>query len=110
MHDALFDLLKALHLVREYLLVDLNLHLDGVQIVFAVDDKLIVRLKTLDLQRHVLVVDARPDKNLLLASRNVPHVEVTTSQDLNTYQVLRSDKLLFTKSAFEKVEARLTKE
>ena len=29
---------------------------------------------------------------------------------LNTYQVLRSDKLVFTRGAFEKVEARLSKE
>ncbi len=35
---------------------------------------------------------------------------MTTSDSLNTYDVLRPDKLVFTKSAFEKVEARLTKE
>ena len=37
-------------------------------------------------------------------------VTLTTSDSLNTYDVLRPDKLVFTKSAFEKVEARLTKE
>ena len=52
----------------------------------------------------------RDDKNLTLASRNMEKVEVTTSDSLNTYEVLRSDKLVFTKSAFEKIEARLTKE
>ncbi len=50
------------------------------------------------------------DKNLMLASRNVPKVELATSDSLNTYQVLRSDKLVFTKGAFEKVEERLGKE
>jgi len=50
------------------------------------------------------------DKNLTLASRNVMNVELTTSDTLNTYQVLRSDKLIFTRSAFEKVEERLAKE
>ena len=35
---------------------------------------------------------------------------MTTGDSLNTYDVLRPDKLLFTKSAFEQVEARLTKE
>jgi ribosomal protein L4 len=39
--------------------------------------------------------------------RNVPDVALTTSDSLNTYDVLRPDKLLFTRSAFEKVEARL---
>jgi ribosomal protein L4 len=46
----------------------------------------------------------------MLASRNVADLALTTSDALNTYDVLRSDKLLFTRSAFEKVEARLGKE
>jgi large subunit ribosomal protein L4 len=66
-------------------------------------------LSTLELSGTTLVV-AAADKNLMLASRNVPEVALTTSEALNTYDVLRPDKLLFTKSAFEKVEARLVKE
>jgi len=50
------------------------------------------------------------DKNLTLASRNVAKVKLTTSDSLNTYEVLRSDKLVFTRGAFEKVEERLGKE
>jgi len=57
-----------------------------------------------------LIVAHAADKNLSLASRNVPNVFLTTSETLNTYDVLRSDKLVFTKGAFEKVEARLSKE
>ena len=57
-----------------------------------------------------LIVSQDVDKNLSLASRNVANVELTTSDTLNTYDVLRSDKLVFTKGAFEKVEARLSKE
>lgn len=64
-------------------------------------------VKTLDLKGSTLVVASGVDKNLMLASRNVPHVALTTSDALNTYDVLRPDKLLFTRSAFEKVEARL---
>jgi large subunit ribosomal protein L4 len=55
----------------------------------------------------VVVVAAEIDRNLSLASRNVPQVAVTTSADLNTYEILRPDKLLFAKSAFEKLEERL---
>ena len=51
-----------------------------------------------------------PDKNLTLASRNVPDVALTTSDSLNTYDVLRPDKLVFTRNAFEQLEARLAKE
>ena len=66
-------------------------------------------LKALDLKKTVLVVAAANDKNLVLSARNVPNVEVTTSDVLNTYQVLRSDKLLFTKSALESFDQRLQK-
>jgi len=67
-------------------------------------------MSTLELKGTTLIVSSEVDKNLTLASRNVPEVALTTSESLNTYDVLRPDKLLFTKSAFEKVEARLNKE
>lgn len=58
-----------------------------------------------------LLVVAEADKNLRLASGNVPDVQMTTGDDLNTYQVLWPDKIVFTEEAFRKVEARLgTKE
>ena len=64
-------------------------------------------MRALELNGTTLVVAQETDKNLTLASRNLPHVALTTSDSLNTYDVLRPDKLLFTRSAFEKVEARL---
>jgi large subunit ribosomal protein L4 len=67
-------------------------------------------LSALDLKGTALFVAQAPDKNLTLASRNVPNVALTTSDALNTYDVLRSDKLVFTTGAFEQVEARLNKE
>src|SRR5258706_13429421 len=57
-----------------------------------------------------LIVAKGSDKNLSLASRNVPNVELTTGDLLNTYDVLRSDKLVFTRGAFEQLKARLIKE
>lgn len=67
-------------------------------------------MTALELKGTTLVVAPASDKNLALASRNVPKVALTTSESLNTYDVLRPDKLLFSRSAFEKVEARLSKE
>jgi large subunit ribosomal protein L4 len=67
-------------------------------------------MSTLDLKGTTLIVSLETDKNLTLASRNLPGVALTTSDSLNTYDILRPDKLLFTKGAFEEVEARLTKE
>jgi large subunit ribosomal protein L4 len=68
-------------------------------------------INALELKGTALFVSCgEENKNLAIASRNVENVAVTTSDSLNTYDVLRPDKLVFTKSAFEKVEARLTKE
>ena len=72
--------------------------------------ELIGMISALELKGTTLVVSTGADKNLALASRNLPDVALTTSDSLNTYDILRPDKLLFTKSAFEKIEARLTKE
>ena len=88
--------------------------------VVVVDDLKLASAKTkdfanvisaLDLKGTTLVVsNGEENLNLTRASRNISYVELTTSDTLNTYDVLRPDKLLFTRSAFEKVEARLTKE
>jgi large subunit ribosomal protein L4 len=64
-------------------------------------------LSKLEVQGTTLVVDTNIDPNVQLAARNVPGVELTTADHLNTYQVLRPGKLLFTKSAFAKLEDRL---
>jgi len=67
-------------------------------------------IAALELKGTTLIVSHGIDKNLTLAVRNVEDVALTTGDSLNTYDVLRPDKLLFTKSAFETVEARLTNE
>jgi len=86
--------------------------------VMLVDDLKITSPKTkdfvslmsaLELKGSTLIV-APADKNLTLAARNIENVTLATSDSVNTYDILRPDKLLFTKSAFEKVEARLIKE
>lgn len=67
-------------------------------------------MAALELKGKTLIIASTADKNLVLASRNVADLALTTSDALNTYDVLRPDKLVFTRSAFEKVEARLGKE
>jgi large subunit ribosomal protein L4 len=64
-------------------------------------------LDALEIDGTTLVVSESKDDNLIRSARNVPYVEVTTGDALNTYQVLRSDKLVFTKGAFEQIEQRL---
>jgi len=67
-------------------------------------------IAALELKGKTLIVAPAADRNLTLASRNVPDIALATSESLNTYEVLRPDKLLFTRSAFEQIESRLNKE
>jgi large subunit ribosomal protein L4 len=64
-------------------------------------------LSALKLEGTILIVSSGVDQNLTLASRNISDLELTTSDTLNTYQVLRFAKLVFTRGAFEKIEQRL---
>lgn len=67
-------------------------------------------LAALEVGGKALVVAPTVDRNLYLASRNLSDVELTTSDELNTYQVLKYGKLVFTRPAFEKVDERLSRE
>lgn len=70
--------------------------------------QMLALLSSLGIPGTVLVVVSGPvSKNLLLSARNVPHVEVVISEEVNTYQLLRHDHLLFTQSAFEKLQDRI---
>jgi large subunit ribosomal protein L4 len=64
-------------------------------------------LNALQALGSTLIVTSAIDRNLTLAVRNLPRVELTTSDTLNTYEVLRFDKIIFIRSAFEKVDQRL---
>ena len=68
---------------------------------------MVALLDNLKISGTVLIVLDPIDNNVILASRNIPCVDVVTGEELNTYQVLKSDKLIFTRRAFAKVEARL---
>ncbi len=67
-------------------------------------------LSALKVDGTTLIVSEAADKNLALASRNVAYVELATGDSVSTYDVLKPDKLVFTKGAFETLSARLTKE
>jgi large subunit ribosomal protein L4 len=83
---------------------------DDLKLASAKTKQFIGLISTLELKGTMLVISTGVDKNLTLASRNIPTVTLATSDTLNTYDVLRPDKLLFTRSAFEKVSDRLTQE
>jgi large subunit ribosomal protein L4 len=61
--------------------------------------------------KRVLVVVVREDENTVLSVRNLQHVHVLYQDQLNAYDVVVSDDLVFTKAAFDAfVEARGQKE
>ena len=64
-------------------------------------------LGKLGVEKSVVIVAPEFDANVRRASRNVQRVELTSSADLNSYQILRGDKILFTREGFSKVEERL---
>jgi large subunit ribosomal protein L4 len=84
--------------------------IDDLKLNSAKTKEFLAVLSALQLKGTALIVGHGADANLRRASRNVAQVELTTGQDLNTYQVLRSDKLLFTRSAFATVAERLSRE
>lgn len=59
--------------------------------------------------KHVLVVIERDDELTQKSVRNVDEVHVITWDQLNAYDVLVSDDIVFTKSAFEAFVAAKTK-
>mgnify|MGYP001828604940 CR=1 FL=1 len=64
-------------------------------------------LKKLDAQGPVLLVVGEADRNLGLAARNIPRLELVEAKDLNTFQVVRHRRILATKEAMEKIEGRM---
>ncbi|MDE2712867.1 MAG: 50S ribosomal protein L4 [Verrucomicrobiota bacterium] len=82
---------------------DLNLETKKTKVLCAQLDAIDTEAKTL------LIVDADASKNdnLCLASRNIPLVELAEASSLNTYQVLRSDRIIITQAGLDTVAGRL---
>ena len=69
--------------------------------------ELVGKLNELELGSNVLVVVDEFDVNLLLAARNIPHVEVTDNEDLNPVNLLAHDQVLMTVAAAKLLEEQL---
>ena len=84
--------------------------IDDIKLATSKTKEFVGVLANLQVHGTALIVANTGDQNLRLASRNVPNVELTTGEELNTYQILHRDKLVFTRGAFEQVENRLAKD
>ena len=67
---------------------------------------LVGELKKLSLENVLIVIEAQDDK-LMLAARNLPHVEVITVADVNPVALAAYDKVLMTVGAVKLIEERL---
>lgn len=67
---------------------------------------LVDELKKLSVQSALIVIEAQDDK-LMLAARNLPHVEVITVADVNPVALASYDKVLMTVGAVKMIEERL---
>lgn len=66
-------------------------------------------LKSLGLSGSSLFVVGSIDKKLQSASQNIQGVDLKTGLGVNTYDVLKYSKLVFSKDGFAQVEARLAR-
>ena len=55
----------------------------------------------------VLLVTGEADRNLSLAARNIPLVQLVEAEGLNTYEVLKPDVIIVSKDGLQKIAARL---
>jgi len=60
--------------------------------------------------RGCVMALATPDDALRRSARNLPKIEVMPVGDLNAYDVLRRNKLIFTRAAFESLAERVAEE
>jgi large subunit ribosomal protein L4 len=59
------------------------------------------------LDKKSLLIIPNADKNIILSSRNIPKVKVALASDINTYQILNAQHLLFVESSLKEVENTL---
>lgn len=62
-----------------------------------------------DAKRILLVLPKLEKNNLLLASRNIPNLEVIDAKSLNTFKVLKHEKIIFLKNALAILENHFLK-
>lgn len=64
------------------------------------------KLKSVDGKRILILTDSL-DENLVLASRNIPYVEVATAASVSPVSLVAADKVIATTTALKQIEERL---
>ena len=69
--------------------------------------EMVALLNRFNLHRKTLIVLPAPEENVEKSARNIPGVTTMLPEELNVYDILNHDRLLFTREAVEKVEEAL---
>ncbi len=69
---------------------------------------MIAKMKSLGLGSALIVCGEELDHNFALSTRNIPLIDVMSSDGANVYDILRHDTLVLTKEAVENLTKRLT--
>jgi len=69
--------------------------------------QLLEKLKAMDIT-DAMVVTGQEDENLLLASRNLYHIDVRDASELDPVSLVGYEKVLMTTDALKKIEERLS--
>ena len=65
-------------------------------------------VKSLGLQKQTVLVNETLSKNMILASRNIPKFSLATARDLNIYDCVVSDNIVFTLKGLEGITKRFS--
>ncbi len=68
--------------------------------------ELVEKLKTVEGKRILIITDSL-DENLVLASRNIPYLEVATAASLSPVVLVAADKVIATATALKQIEESL---
>jgi large subunit ribosomal protein L4 len=60
--------------------------------------------------KKTLLILSEANKNVVLSGRNIQNAKITTADQINTYDLMNADSVIFVESSISKVENLLNKE
>lgn len=94
---ALKSALSVKHSENKIIILD-DLKFDNIK-----TKNMVAVLENLKLKKALVVIDNN-DKNVMLSTRNIPHVKTADVSTINPYDILKFDTFVVTKSAVEKIQ------
>ena len=70
-------------------------------------DEIAAKLGKLGLTSALIVDGAELDRNFMLATRNIPGIDLLPQKGANVFDILRRDTLVLTRDAVEQLQERL---